>query len=52
MALKTYKAKIFLKSGATQEITVQADSSFKAKELIIMQYGNPKFFSGPTEVRR
>ncbi len=52
MATKLYKAKIVLKSGSIQEITVQADDPVKAKDLINMQYGNPKFFSNPQEVRR
>jgi hypothetical protein len=52
MAIKTFKAVIFIKPGVTQEIHVQADNVFKAKDLIIRQYGNPKFFSQPQEVRR
>ena len=52
MALKTFTAKIFLPKGGTQEIMVQADDVFKARDIIKMQYGNPKLFSGPTEVRR
>lgn len=50
MAVKTYKAKIKLKSGL-QEITVQADNIFKAKEMIEAQYGKGIIFSGPTESR-
>ena len=48
MTTKTFKAKIKLKSGV-QEITVQADSYFKAKEMIEAQYGKGCIFSGPTE---
>ena len=55
MAVKTFKAIIYVGrpgSGTTQEIQVQADNIFKAKDLINMQYGNPKFYSQPVEVRR
>ncbi len=52
MADRLYKAKIVLPNGSVQEVTVTANNVFNAKELIKMQYGNPKFFSGPTEVRR
>lgn len=55
MAIKTFKAIIYVGragSGKTQEIRVQADDVFKAKDLINMQYGNPKFYSPPVEVRR
>lgn len=47
MATKTYSAKIRLKSGI-QEVTVQADSYFKAKEMLEAQYGKGSIFSGPT----
>jgi len=33
------------------EITIQADSYFKAKEMIEAQYGKGCIFSGPTESR-
>jgi hypothetical protein len=52
MAIKTYKAVIFIKPGVTQEIRVQADDPFKAKDLINMQYGKPKFFSLLQEVKK
>lgn len=47
MATKIWKAKIKLKSGI-QEITVQADSYFKAKDMIEAQYGKGCIFSGPS----
>jgi len=50
MATKTFKAKIKLKSGI-QEVTVQADSYFKAKEMLEAQYGKGSIFMGPTERR-
>jgi hypothetical protein len=52
MALKTFKAVIYVKPGVTQEIRVQADDVFKAKDLINRQYGNPKLFGTVQEVRR
>jgi hypothetical protein len=39
MTTKTFKAKIKLKSGI-QEVTVQADSYFKAKEMLEAQYAD------------
>ena len=48
MAAKTFRAKIKLKHG-TQDITVQADDVFKAKEMIEAQYGKGCLFSGPTQ---
>lgn len=50
MTVKIWAAKIRLKSGI-QEITVQADNYFKAKEIIETQYGKGSIFSGPTEKR-
>ncbi len=50
MATKTYKAKIKLKTGY-QDVTVQADDTFKAKEMLEMQYGKGPIFSGPALVR-
>ncbi|GBQ92951.1 hypothetical protein GLI01_36450 [Gluconacetobacter liquefaciens] len=52
MAERLFKAKIFLKNGIVQEVVVTASNMFNAKELIKMQYGNPRFFSDPQEVRR
>lgn len=51
MASKLFTAKIVLPNGSVQEVTVSANNVFNAKELIKMQYGNPKFFSDPREVR-
>lgn len=51
MASKLFKAKIVLPNGSVQEVTVSANNVFNAKELIKMQYNNPKFFSDPQEVR-
>jgi hypothetical protein len=51
MATKTWKAKIKLKSGSIQEVVVQADSYFNAKEMLGTQYGKGSIFSGPSEVR-
>jgi hypothetical protein len=51
MAAKPYKAKIKLKGGGMQEVTVQADDVFKAKALLEMQYGKGCIWSGPTLVR-
>jgi hypothetical protein len=51
MAAKTWKAKIRLKNGGLQDITVQADNYFNAKAMIETQYGKGCIFSGPTEVR-
>jgi hypothetical protein len=48
MATRTYKAKIKLKSGI-QEVTIQADSPFKAKEMLEAQYGKGSIFGGLTE---
>ena len=50
MATRTFKAKIRLKSGI-QEVTVQADNYFKAKEMLEAQYGKGSIFVGPTEKR-
>lgn len=52
MAIKTYKAKIRLPSGRTPEVTVQADSTHNAKEMLEEQYGKGSIFSPPTEVRQ
>ncbi len=52
MADRLFKAKIVLPNGSVQEVTVTALNVFNAKELINMQYNNPKFFSQPIEVRR
>ncbi|MBB2168271.1 hypothetical protein HLH36_07875 [Gluconacetobacter aggeris] len=51
MAEKLFKAKIVLKNGSIQEVSVTASNVFNAKELIKMQYGNPRFFAEPKEVR-
>lgn len=51
MALKTYKAKIHLKNGAPQEVRVSADSITNAKQVIDMQYGNPRYILWPEEVK-
>ena len=39
MAKGTYEAKIKLPKGGYQDVRVQADNVFKAKQLIEMQYG-------------
>jgi len=52
MATKTYKAKIRLPSGRTQEVTVEADNTYNAKEMLEEQYGQGSIFSPPTEVRK
>jgi len=49
MATKTFKAKIRLKSGI-QEVTVQAESYFNAKDMIEANDSKGLIFSGPTEV--
>jgi hypothetical protein len=49
MVTKTWKAKIKIGSGI-QEVTVQADSFFKAKEMLEAQYGKGSIWMGPTEV--
>ena len=47
MAISTYNATIKLKSG-TQKVSVQADTVFKAKEMLEAQYGKGCLFNGPT----
>ena len=37
-ATKTYEAKIKLPKGGYQDVRVQADNSYKAKQLIEVQY--------------
>jgi hypothetical protein len=39
MAVKTYKAKIRINSSSTQDVTIQADSSYNAKIMLEKQYG-------------
>ena len=39
MSKGTYEAKIKLPKGGYQDVRVQADSAYKAKQLIEMQYG-------------
>jgi hypothetical protein len=51
MATKTWTAKIKLKNGAIQEVTVQADSFFNAKAILESQYGKGSIWSGPLEAR-
>lgn len=51
MATKLFKAKIKLKSGSLQDVTVQADHYFNAKEMLESQYGKGCIFSGPVESR-
>ncbi|MFT8371747.1 MULTISPECIES: hypothetical protein [Acetobacter] len=51
MAKRRFKAKIYLRSGSIEEIFVEAENQFRAKELIDMQYGNPRYFIQPVEVR-
>lgn len=47
MATKTYKARIRLSSGGGQNITVDADSAYNAKQMIEAQYGKGCILSGP-----
>jgi hypothetical protein len=49
MATDTYKARIKLSNGSTQEIRVQADSSFNAKAMIEAQYGKGCILNGPSK---
>ncbi len=54
MAIKTYKAKVRIKNGAShivQDVTVQADNAFNAKAMLLAQYGRDCIFSGPMETR-
>lgn len=51
MAIKTYKFKIILKNGSSQEVHIKADTTFNAREILKSQYDNPKILTGPTEVR-
>ncbi|WP_428489512.1 hypothetical protein [Rhodopila sp.] len=48
MPIHTFTAKIKLKSGV-QEVTLQADNYFKAKEMLEAQYGKGTIFSGPVQ---
>lgn len=47
--MKTFKAKILLKNGSVQEVRVQADNFWNAKDMIDAQYGNPTYFLQPVE---
>jgi hypothetical protein len=56
MAIKTYKARVRIKnasgSSIEQDVTVQADSSSKARFMLEAQYGKGCILSGePREVR-
>jgi hypothetical protein len=37
--MNTYQATIRLPSGSVQKVTIQADTSWKAKEMLELQYG-------------
>ena len=50
MAARTYKAKVKLKNGSVQDVTVQADNVPNAKAMIESQYGKGCFISGPFPV--
>ena len=50
MATKLWTAKIKLKSGV-QDVSIQADTYFKAKEMLEAQYGKGSIFVGPTPSR-
>jgi len=39
MAKQTYKARVRLPNGQSQEVTVQADSQSNAKAMLEAQYG-------------
>ena len=51
MAIKTFKARVRLSNGSSQEVTVQADDYFKAKAMLEAQYGKGSISSGPMETR-
>ena len=50
MPVRTYRAKIKLKSGI-QDITVQADTIYKAKEMFFNDTATTEIYTGPMEVR-
>ena len=51
MATKIFKAKVKLKNGFLQDVTVQADNFMNAKVMLESQYGAGSVIWGPTEVR-
>jgi hypothetical protein len=51
MATKTFKAKIKLKTGFLQDVTVQADNFMNAKAMLESQYGVGSVIWGPVESR-
>jgi hypothetical protein len=54
MSIKLYKARVRIKTGqssVTQEVRVQADSSFIAKAMLQAQYGRDCIVAAPIEVR-
>jgi len=51
MTPRTYKAKIKLKGGGTQEVTIETNDIFNAKSPLEMQYGKGCIWSGPSEVK-
>lgn len=50
MATKTYKAKIKLTNGNSQDITIEADSPQNAKAMIESQFGQGSIIAGPIQV--
>jgi hypothetical protein len=50
MATRTYKARVKLPNGSSQNVTVQADSASNAKSMLEAQYGKGSVLSTPTEV--
>ena len=50
MALKTYRVRVKLAVGV-QEVVVQADSLWNARQMVEAQFGPGSVFWGPVEVR-
>jgi len=50
MATYTYKARVKLPNGSSQEIRVQADSAQNAKAMIEAQYGKGCILNAPSKV--
>jgi len=51
MPKKTFKARVKLGSGQ-QEVTVEADSPVKAREMLEAQYGKGSLTGTPVEVKK
>ncbi len=51
MATQTYKARIKIgNGGGSQEVTVQADTTYNAKKMLEAQYGKGSIIFGPVRV--